>query len=171
MTHAHAHTIVEDLFLTDTFLIKGKLANKYQRLGAMLEQCSTEFLQIEDAAMVSLCGDEVIRSPRVLVNPSEVILAHELIDVAGDEVYRNRASNDKQTRIRAFYNGAVQLELSGRIDEKAYQPENLGGRRYFIMEDPVIRGVRTDAEELSVLEGLPYAIVRKERLSYLYDFT
>ena len=171
MNDAHAQTIVEDLFLTDSFLIKGRLANKYQRLGDMLERCSTEFLQIEDAAMISLRGDEVIRSPRVLINPSEVILAHELVDVAGDAIYQKLASNDKQTQIRAFYNGAVQIELSGRVDEKAYQPEALGGRTYFTMEEPVLRGVPMQNEELSVLKDLPYAIVRKDRLSYIYDFS
>ncbi len=170
MNHTQPSTIVEDLFLTDSFLIKGRLANKYQRLGNMLEQLSTGFLQIEDASMVSLRSDEMIRSPRVLVNPSELILAHELIDVAGDAVYQSLATNDKKTSIRAFYNGAVQLELSGRIEEKAYQPDNLGGRNYFTMENPVIRGIATDTEPLSILKGLPYAIVRKERLSYVYDF-
>lgn len=171
MTQPPAQTIVEDLFLTDSFLIKGRLANKYQRLGVMLEQFSTGFLQIEDAAMISLKGEEVIRTPRVLVNPRELILAHEFIDVAGDVTYQMLASNEKKTRIRAFYNGAVQLELSGMIEEKAYQPENMGGRRYFTLSGPVIRGIETESPEMAVLKDLSYAIVRKERLSYVYDFT
>ena len=32
-------------------------------------------------------------------------------------------------------------------------------------------GVPMQSEELAVLKGLPYAIIRKDRLSYIYDFS
>lgn len=164
--------IVEDLFLTDTFLIKGRLANKSSRLAKMLEDTSAGFLQVEDAAMISLRASEVIHTPRVLINPKELILAHELVDVAGDTTFRQLAANDKTTRIRAFYNGVVQLELSGRIEEKAYLPQERGGRQYFTMEKPVLRGLRFETNaDLEILKDLGYAIIRKDKLAYVYDFS
>ena len=107
---------VEDLFLTDVFLIKGRLPNKSKRLTNLLEDYSRTFLHVQDATMVSLRTNEVIRTPTVMVNVNEVILAHELVEIAGDEVQRRLATGvEKQTRIRAFYNGASQFELAGLI--------------------------------------------------------
>jgi hypothetical protein len=164
--------IVEDLFLTDAFLIKGRIARKYQRLTKMLEDAERTFIQIEEATMVSLRGSEVISTPKVLVNRSEIILAHEFVDTASDESMRRMATNEKPIRIRAFYSGAVQLELAGQIEPAAYEPSHNSGRWYFIMQKPSIRGINLDAnEQLSVLKSMEYAIVRKSKLAYIYDFS
>ena len=164
--------IVEDLFLTDSFLIKWRLSNKYGRLGKMLEEFDDSMLQIEDATMVSLRSTEVIRTPRVMVNPKELILAHELVDFGGDSALQQLADTDKSIHIRAFYNGAVQLELSGKIEAQEYSPSHVSGRKYFTMETPVVRGLNTRSNpELKILEGLGYAIVRKDRMAYVYDFS
>ncbi len=172
MTQSLVPTIVEDLFLTETFLIKGRISNKYQRLAKMLEDYETGFLQVQDATMVSLLGTEVIRTPSVLVNPTEIIFAHELVDVAGDGVSRSLADNSKTTRIRAFYNGATQLELLGKVEANAYDPNHNSKRRYFTMVEPVLRGLDiTGNENLNILKDLSYAIVQKSKLAYIYDFS
>ena len=166
-----APVIVEDLFLTESFLIKGRIAKKYHRLAKMLEDAERTFLEIADAVMVSLRGHEVIRTPSVLVNQKEIILAHELVEVAGDSRLKQLATNDKSVRVRAFYSGAVQLELSGRIERGAYEPQHNGGRKYFTMIEPVLRGLNvTEHPELRCLRQLGYAIVQKAKLAYIYDF-
>lgn len=164
--------MVEDLFVTDCFLIKGRLTNKFQRLGRMLEDYDRAYLSVEDAVLASLRGHEVIRTPRVLINQKELVFAHELIDVAGDSTQRRLAANDKTVRIRGFYNGSVQLELSGNVEPGAYEPKRGNRRNYFIMTAPVVRGVNLDENpELAVLRKLSYAIVRKDKLAYIYDFS
>jgi hypothetical protein len=164
--------MVEDVLLTDAFLIKGRFAGKYQRLNRMLEDVERQFVTIEDAVMVSLRGNDVVRTPRVQVNVKEIILAHELVDMAGDTSYRHLAEDDKTNRIRAFYSGGIQLEIAGRIAPQAYEPQKGVGRRFFVMRDPVLRGLNLDsAPELRILRGLDYAIVQKARLSYVYDFS
>lgn len=55
---------VEDLFLTDVFLIKGRLPNKSRRLSNLLEDYSRTFLNVVDATMISLRSREVIRTDR-----------------------------------------------------------------------------------------------------------
>ena len=163
-------TIVEDLFLTDSFLIKGRFANKYHRLTKMLEDNGRQFICIEDAVMYALRNGEVVHTPSVLVNTREIILAHELVDVAGDMTQRILADNQKSVRIRGFYSGAVQLELAGKVDRGAYEPNCGPGRKFFIMQEPVVRGLNLQADgHLDLLKGLSYAIVQKEKLSYIYD--
>ena len=49
-----APVFVEDLFLTDVFLIKGRLQNKTKRLSNMLEDHRRSYLAVEDATLVSL---------------------------------------------------------------------------------------------------------------------
>lgn len=163
---------VEDVFLTDVFLIKGRLANKTRRLSNTLEDCQRQFLEVENATLVSLRNSEVIRTPSVMVNVGELVLAHELVDIAGDEALRRLADPAiKQDRVRAFYNGSVQFEISGRIERGAYESNTVTGRKYFNMQAPVVRGLDFDNPELRVLKSLSYAILRKDRMAYVYDFS
>lgn len=165
-------TIVEDVLVTDSFLIKGRLENKSRRLSDLLEQTERMFVTVADATMVSLRGQEVIRTPRVMVNRSELLFAHELLDTAGDAELRRMSQDDKSIRIRAFYAGPAQLELSGMVEKGAYEHAHNSGRRYFVMRDPTVRGLNTEGNaELGVLKKLGYAIVRKDRMSYVYDFS
>ena len=167
-----APVFVEDLFLTDVFLIKGRLPNKSKRLTNLLEDYTRTFLPVQDATMVSLRSGEVIRTPTVMVNVHEVVFAHELVEVAGDETMRRLAGgSEKTTRIRAFYNGATQFEIAGQIEPGAYESQPMTGRKYFILQKPVVRGLDLAHPELALLKGLDYAILRKDRMAYVYDFS
>lgn len=164
-------TIVEDLFLTESFLIKGRLARKYHRLTKMLEDLDRLFLHVEDATMVALRGPEVIRTPSVFVNVKELVLAHELVEIAGDPGLKHLATDEKTNRVRAFYNGSIQFEIAGRTEAGAYETAHRGGTKYFVMREPVIRGLNLDGhKELGSLVGLSYAILQKSKLAYIYDF-
>jgi len=165
-----APVFVEDLFLTDVFLIKGRLENKTKRLSNVLEDYQRSYLAVHDATLVSLRNNEVIKTPTVMVNTRELILAHELVEVAGDDALRRLAGNDKRNRIRAFYNGSVQFEIGGQIEPGAYESNQLTGRKYFNMQAPTVRGLDLKHPELKILDGLPYAILRKDRMAYVYDF-
>ena len=39
------------------------------------------------------------------------------------------------------------------------------------MRKPVLRGLNQEVRELALLHGLEYAIVRKDRVAYVYDFS
>ena len=161
---------VEDVFLTDAFLIKGRMSKHGKRLTNVLEDHARAYLQIHDATMISLRNGDQITTPSVMVNVKEVILAHELVEMGGDDHYKRLALPNKPVHIRAFYNGAVQFELAGNVEPGAYESGHGGGRKYFIMARPVFRGLNQEVRELALLRGLEYAIVRKERVAYVYDF-
>ena len=45
-------------------------------------------------------------------------------------------------------------------------------QKYFTMRDPVIRGLNLEGpNDLRLLKSLGYAIVQKNKLSYVYDFS
>ena len=164
-------TLVEDVLLTDAFLIKGKVDGKFSRLVKVLEDYNKDFLVVSDAHMVDLRRGETIKTPRVHVNLKELILAHELVDSGSDFYQKQLSDDDKDIRIRAFYHGATSLEIAGSIEQEAYEGGRLR-RRFFVMRDCALRGIDFETnEELSLVQKLPYAIVQRSRISYLYDFS
>ncbi len=163
-------TIVADLFVTDTFLIKGRVEGKYARLSKVLDDARRLFVPVREATLVDLQSRERVITPRVHVRLDEIVLAHELVDVGGDLFQASLAKDRESVRIRAFHAGRSNLEVSGRVRPNAYEPTD-GARRFFVMEAPEIRGVRLEGDkDLEILQGLPYVIVNRETLSYVYDF-
>jgi len=77
-------TIVSDLFLTDSFLIKGNVENKYTRLSQLLDESRRYFLKVRDATLVDLKTCERIQTPLLHINLDEILIAHEFLDEAGD---------------------------------------------------------------------------------------
>ncbi|MFQ5504046.1 MAG: hypothetical protein ACE5F1_04510 [Planctomycetota bacterium] len=162
--------VVEDLLLTDAFLIKGSIQGKFRRLSAYLEEEFVSFLALSSASMVDLRNGEVIRTPRVHVNLDEVILAHELLDSSSDYYQRLLNKESGTIPIRAFHHGVANLELAGRIRPGAYYggPE----QRFFIMESCRIRGLNPSiSNDFNMLSELSYAIINRSKLAYIYDFS
>jgi len=164
-----AGDVVEDLLITPSFLIKGRVEGKFARLSQVMERHSKRFLILSVATMVALRTGEVIHAPRVHVNLEEVVLAHELVDSASDYYQRVLSSEEKHIPIRAFYQGPVNLEIGGRIRPGAYEnPKD----RFFVMEACSVRGLDTSiSHEFNLVSSLSYAIVNADRLSFIYDFS
>jgi hypothetical protein len=164
-------TIVSDLLLTDCFLIKGNVENKYARLSQVLDEHRRYFLRVRDATLIDLKSLDRIRTPLVHVNLDEVLFGHEYIDEAGDEHRRLMSTQPELHRVRMFYTGNLNVELSGYVRPGAYEADDHVSRRFLVMRKPSVRGFdhRGD-QELKGLLSLPYLIVNKLRLSYVYDF-
>ena len=69
-------TIVSDLLLTDSFLIKGNIENKYTRLSQVLDETRRYFVKVRDATLIDLNSCERIQTPLLHVNVDEILLAH-----------------------------------------------------------------------------------------------
>lgn len=166
--------MIEDVILTKAFLIKGKVEGKFHRLSKLLNTYGRNFLVISGATMIDLARGETIRTPQVHINLNQIVLAHELVETSGDFYQKALASegvSDKSIRIRAFHHGAVNLEFTGLIRPGAYEAQALENR-FFVMEDCTIRGFDHGmGKDFQRLEKLPYAILRKEAISYIYDFS
>jgi hypothetical protein len=164
-------TIVSDLLLTDSFLIKGNIENKYTRLSQVLDETRRYFLKVRDATLVDLNSCERINTPLLHVNVDEILLAHEFLDSGGDPSQRELAKNQSLHRVRVFYTGSLNVELGGEVRPGSYEAEDRISRRFFIMRNPTVRGFNDKGDpDLKLLGKLPYAILNKLRLSYVYDF-
>ena len=164
-------TIVSDLLLTDAFLIKGQVENKYTRLSQLMDEYRKFFIKVRDATLIDLNSRDRINTPILHVNLDEVIMAHELIETAGDRYAAQLADGVKHQRVRVFYTGNLNVEIAGQVRPGAYEADDRSTRRFFVMQRPEVRGMKLDGDQdLELLKGLPYAILNKTRLSYIYDF-
>ncbi len=164
-------TIVSDLFLTDSFLIKGEIDNKYARLSQILDEHRRYFLKVRNATLIDLNTCDRIATPLLHINLDEVLLAHEFLDTAGDVAQADLYRNQELQRIRVFYTGLLNLEVAGEARPGAYDVADRATRRFFVMRNPAVRGFKAHGDqELSQLTSLDYLIINKTRLSYIYDF-
>jgi hypothetical protein len=164
-------TIVSDLLLTDSFLIKGNIENKYTRLSQVLDETRKYFLKVRDATLIDLNSCERINTPLLHVNVDEILLAHEFLDSGGDPAQRDLAKHQSLHRVRVFYTGGLNVELGGEVRPGSYEADDRTSRRFFIMRSPIVRGFNDKGDQdLKLLTKLPYAILNKLRLSYVYDF-
>ena len=164
-------TLVSDLLLTDAFLIKGKVQDKYTRLSQVLDEHRKFFLKVKDATLIDLKTRERIQTPLLHVNVDEILLAHELLDESGDQYLRALSQDEELHKVRVFYTGEQNLEVAGKVRPGCYEATDRATRRFFVVRDPELRGLKIAGDEdLGLLDGLSYAILNKPRLSYLYDF-
>lgn len=164
-------TIVSDLFLTDSFLIKGQVENKYTRLSQLLDEYRRYFLRIRNATLVDLGTQDRIQTPLLHINIDEILLAHEFLDNAGDPMAAQLAEDADAHRVRVFYTGNLNVEIAGNVRPGSYEADDRATRRFFVMTNPEVRGLKVKGDEdMKLLKGMPYAILNKSRVSYIYDF-
>lgn len=164
-------TIVSDLFLTDSFLIKGEIENKYTRLSQLLDEHRRYFLKVRNATLVDLHTTDRINTPLLHVNLDEILLAHEFLDSASDMAQADLYRDQKLHRIRTFFTGHLNIEVGGEVRPGAYEADDRASRRFFVLRRPVIRGFNDhEDDDLKLVGDLSYVIVNKMRLSYIYDF-
>ena len=165
---SNTQTMVEDLILTDAFLVKGRVESKFARLSKVLNQYKKQFLVLSSAKMVDLRRGEVIETPRVHINMREIVMAHEFVDPAGDYFQAKLSAGSEETKpvkIRAFYHGSTNLEIAGRIRPGAYENEGLDGAgAFFVMDDVTLRGLEsTVSEDFANLHHLAVRDHQQER--------
>ncbi len=167
-------TIVSDLLLTDAFLIKGQIENKYARISQMLDEYRRYFIKVRDATLIDLGSRDRIQTPLVHVNLDEILLAHEFLDSTTD-VNLARLAREKSAsynRVRVFYTGNLNVEIAGEVRPGSYEADDRSTRRFFVMTRPEVRGMNLEGDrDLELLGKLDYAVLNKTRLSYIYDFS
>ena len=73
--------------------------------------------------------------------------------------------------MRVFYTGNLNVEVAGHIRARSYEVEDRKTRRFFVMQRPQVRGMNLEGDpDLGLLKELPYLILNKTRMSYVYDF-
>jgi hypothetical protein len=160
---------LKDLLFTDMFLIKGHANTGGQRLSTFLNRIPKRFLEMEETTLIKHDGSGRFFAPCVQVRVSDIIFAHEM-EVTGDESLRFLAEHERDDiEVNAYFSGITPLQLSGKVRKRALAPDALNGNDFIVMIEPRLEGFTPGpAPEYTIFENLPYAIVNKNRLAFIF---
>lgn len=164
---------VKDLFLTDSFLVKGYVKTGGKRLSTFLNSFEARFLEVHDATLIGVLQGDRIVTARAMINVREILLAHELIESAGDEMMRKLADPEKdKALVNLYFSGKLPIEVSGKMLKQAYNRKDLGSQDFLVVTEPSIEGLGDKRpREFSVLSKAPYLIVNRLRVAYVFDYS
>ena len=141
------------------------------RLSQVLDEHRKFFIKVRNATLIDLNTCDRIQTPLLHVNTDEILVAHEFLDQAGDAQLAQLNRDHKLVKVRVFFTGHLNVEVGGECRPGAYEADDRMTRRFFVMRNPAVRGFNAkDDTDLKLLYKLPYVIVNKARLSYVYDF-
>jgi len=163
---------VNDLFLTESFLVKGLVKGGGKRLSNFLNSVTAPFIEVLDATMIGVTQGDRIVTARAMIHRNEILLAHELIESAGDSTLKNLSSaNEERALVNLYFSGRLPLEVSGKMLKRAYNRKDLGDQRFLVVTEPSIEGLGgKKAREFGVLAKAPYLIVNRDRIAYVFDY-
>jgi hypothetical protein len=164
-------SIVNHLFLTQRFLIKGNVRTGDLRLSSFLNSVRRPWLTIDQATLIDLRHPDRVLIKQMTVRLADVIFGHEFLDLSGDPLRRSLAqqeSNDFRM-LSVFFRAPCRLEMLGRIRHESL--ESGQGDEFFVVMEPLLRGFEDkDAAEVQALKNLPYAIVNRAQVDCFFQY-
>ena len=164
---------VKDLFLTESFLVKGYVKTGGRRLTTYLNNLKSSFLEVHDATLIGIQKGDRIVTARAMICVAEILLANELIEAAGDHMMKQLAEPEKDRAVvNLSFSGKLPIEVTGKMQSKAYNRNDLGAQDFLVVTEPSIDGLGSrKSREFSVLKRAPYVIVNRRRLAYVFDYS
>jgi hypothetical protein len=164
---------VKDLFLTESFLVKGHVKTGNKRLTTWLNTVDQPFIEVHDATLIGVTQGDRIVTARAMVHRREILLAHELIDAAGDNMLKRMAGGTgERALVNLYFGGRLPIEVSGKMLKRAYNRKDLGDQPFIVVTEPSIEGLGgKKAREFGVLSKAPYLIVHRDRVAYVFDYS
>lgn len=159
----------KDFLFTDTFLIKGHVNTAGRRLSTFLNNTRKRFLDIEEATLIHYDGSGRTVAALVQVHMDDIFFAYEL-DGFGDEGLKLLAEHEKDHyQVTAHFNGNHPLHFSGKVRKHSLDRDTLRSHDFIVIVEPLFEGLSIPpTPEFTVLENLPYAIVNRNRLAFIF---
>jgi hypothetical protein len=160
---------LNDLILTDTFLLRGNIDTGGQRLTSFLNNVPKRFFELHEVAATNHVTDEQFTATRMFVRIDEVLIAHE-IGEGGDDRLRLLAAEERvEIPVTAQFGGTLRLQLLGKVHKHGIERETSGPHDFIVVVEPKIQGLRgTAASEYAGFKHLPYVIANRNRLTFIY---
>ena len=163
--------IVNHLFLTSRFLVKGRVATGGKRLTDLLEMYRRDFLAIDDITLFDVeHGDQVI-SGRGHLRMEDVLLAHEFLDVSSDDHLRSMFEKEDHEYVMAsmYFRPPGSVEVVGRVRRSILQATR--PNEFFVVQSPNVKGLNDRSEpDFLRLQQLSYAIVNRSQVHCLFEY-
>jgi hypothetical protein len=165
-------SIVNHLFLTQRFLVKGMLRTGELRLSSFLNSVRRPLLALDHVTFVDLQRSDRITAKRATIRLEDVLLAHEYLDLAGDPLRKKLAQPELQDHrmVSAYFRAPSRLEVLGRVRRDVL--ESASREEFFVVMEPLLRGLEEHEkrDDLRALDDLAYAIVNRTQLHAWFEY-
>jgi hypothetical protein len=163
--------IVNHVFLTPRFFVKGTVRTGELRLSSFLNSARRPLLQVDSVTFVDFeLGDRIV-ARRATLRLADVLLAYEFLDLAGDPLRKKLSQPEQQDyrMVSAYFRPPSRLEVLGRVRQELL--EATPGDDFFVVMEPLLRGFPDQpVAELDMLKNLPYAIVNRAQLHCFFEY-
>jgi hypothetical protein len=164
-------SIVNHLFLTQRFLVKGNVRTGDLRLSSFLNSVRRPWLSIENATLIDLRLPDRVFAKTTTLRLADVILAHEFLDLAGDPLRRSLAVQEQNDfrMLSIYFRAPCRLEMLGRARHDAVDAGT--GDEFFVVMEPLLRGFDDkDAADVQALKNMNYAIVNRRQVHCFFQY-
>jgi hypothetical protein len=163
---------VKDLFLTESFIVKGHVQTGGRRLTNFLNSLRQPFVEVHEATMIGVAQGDRIVTARAMIAVDEILLANELVEAAGDEGQKQLADLDgERAQVNVYLGGRLPIEVSGRMLKRAYVRTDLGDQNFLVVTEPRMEGLpASQGREMALLKRLPYVAINRRRIAYVFDY-
>ncbi len=157
---------VKDVLVTDRYMVKCLINTGERRLTDFLSLFKRDFIPVNNVTMIDLRNGTTFSSHRAMVRKEDIVVAHELLDLASDASLRNLQSQEVWThQVDMYHTGMTDLEISGLVRPGSLDRSD-GGVGFFVIRDARMQGVNVSLNpELKILASLPYLIVNRKQIS------
>ncbi len=164
-------SIVNHLFVTPRFVVKGTVRSGELRLSSYLNAQRRPWLTIDHVTFSDFSGREKVTARRAQLRLADVLFAHEFLDLAGDPVRKKLAQTEARDyrMVSHGFRAPSRLELVGRVRRDLLDPAS--NDDFFVAMEPLLRGFEgSDAAELEPIKNLSYAIVARSQLHAFFEY-
>ena len=163
--------IVNHVFLTPRFFVKGTVRTGELRLSSFLNAARRPLLQVDNVTFVDFeLGDRIV-ARRATIRLPDVLLAYEFLDLAGDPLRKKLSQPEQQDfrMVSAYFRAPSRLEVLGRVRQDVLEATQ--GDDFFVVMEPMLRGFADKSlSELDTLKSLPYAIVNRSQIHCFFEY-
>jgi len=164
-------SIVNHLFLTQRFLVKGNVRTGDLRLSSFLNSVRRPWLAIENATLIDLRQPDRVFAKTTTLRLEDVVLAHEFLDLAGDPLRKSLAVQEQNEfrMLSVYFRAPCRLELLGRARHDAVDAGT--GDEFFVVMEPLLRGFDDkDSADVQSLKNMTYAIVNRRQVHCFFQY-
>ena len=160
---------LKDHLFTEDFLIKGHINTGEYRLSNFLNKTHSRFLVVEEAILIRHNGSDPIHASWMQVRIQDILFAYES-EETGDDVLRNLSEQSRnEARMTGYFNSTTPVQITGKVHKRVLDAGSTQQHNFFVVTEPEIQGLTVNpAPEYDTIRHMPYVIVNKNRLSFLF---
>ena len=155
------------LFVTDRLLIKGRVETGERRLTNLLNSPRPSWLTVREVDLLDGPRDQRALYECATLRTSEIVLAHEYVDLGGDATMRQLAGKSEERRRAVFY---LTRPFGWRLEGEVRGDAQIGAKDadFVVVTRPRLATVDEEegqrVDDFCGLSSLPYLVLHRSHV-------